>query len=258
MRTNKPRYLTHDLRFGRALRCFGEGGQTQGCIIRTASTTVVFLRNSICLACCAMQRQPGGQAPFAEQCPKPNMQRHSTIGSSSSTQRSYSVSFTAGLASATPPPTPRRVLTSRFRARIWMILPRVGREMPVASASSWIRVPAFPARPMSPRHTAAMPTCLVSIERIHSGGKGITWGVNRALPRQVSLDERIDDRIGRDRPNGRCRQNRDSSLILNRFKAGNLFMNIGLRHSIRPYGPSAPTADTAVRRWIGAKSRRST
>lgn len=248
MRTNRPRNLTHDLRFGRALRCCGDGGQTQGCIIRTASTTVAFLRNAICLACCAMQRQPGGHAPFAEQCPKPNMQRHSMTGSSRSTQRSYSVNFTAGFASATPPPTPRRVVTSRFRARMWMILPSVGREMPVVSDSAWIRVPVLPARPMSPKQTAAMPTCLVSIERFQSSGKSSRWRTGCAPQRQTSLRSRIDGRFKLARPAGRTNQNRDIALILNRFKAGNLFMNILRRRSVR----------FCVLTWIVSTARRST
>lgn len=130
-----------------------------GSIVSATSRTLVVLRYSSCFACCAIQRHPGGHGPSSAQCPNPNEQWHSVTGSSNAMQRSYSDTCSPGRASQTPPPTPRWVLTSFFRASVLMTLPSVGREIPVSSTSSGICKPSAPARSIRPIEIAAIATC---------------------------------------------------------------------------------------------------
>lgn len=130
-----------------------------GSIVSATSCTLVALRYSNCFACCATQMQPGGHGPSSAQCPKPNEQWHSITGSSNATQRSYSDTCSPARDSRTPPPTPRWVLTNFLRARALMILPSVGRDIPVSFTRSGICKPSGPARSTRPIETAAMATC---------------------------------------------------------------------------------------------------
>lgn len=131
-----------------------------GNIISATSSTLVFLRYSNCFDCCATHRHLGGHGPCSAQWPKPKEQWHSTTGSSKATHRSYRETCSTGRTNRTPPPTPRWVFTSFFRANALTTLLSVGREMPVSSTSSGICMHSSgPSRPMSPMQTAAIATC---------------------------------------------------------------------------------------------------
>ena len=87
-----------------------------GNIISAISNTLVFLRYSNCFDCCATHRHPGGHGPSSAQWPKPKEHWHSITGSSKATHRSYRETCSTERTNRTPPPTPRWVFTSFFRA----------------------------------------------------------------------------------------------------------------------------------------------
>lgn len=165
----------------------GRGAPWQACerIVEATSAMLVRMRYSICLECIATQGQPGGQAPSRAQCSNPNMHRHSTMGSSNTTHRSYNEMVAAGRASETPPPTPRRVRTSFLRAKAWMTFARVGREIPVAFAISGICTSSGPARASNPRQVAATPTCRVSMAAPKQRSRPVRPPFDPAIRRKI-------------------------------------------------------------------------